>query len=198
MPVCHQYEGKSYSALASSSPCLPLLILFLLQHISRSPARLYLFSSSSFHTFLILSRFSLAASRFWRVRSSRMPRRHMLTLCLASVQLPVTFHRNPWAWHSSSAATTSAQSVCPLPCARLAGISMFAGEGERERESGFTHSFALLPCADADAWCMQSGMSGPFVVVVVLCGVDVWRWGWGGESQSANWPISLARRQKIS
>jgi len=75
----------------------------------RSHAPTHLFASSSAHACLIFSLFSLAASRFSLVRSRRSPRRHMLTLYFASLQLPVTFHRKPRAWHSSRAATTSAQ-----------------------------------------------------------------------------------------
>jgi len=78
----------------------------------RSHAPTHLFASSSAHACLIFSLFSLAASRFSLVRSRRSPRRHMLTLYFASLQLPVTFHRKPRAWHSSRAATTSAQLFC--------------------------------------------------------------------------------------
>jgi hypothetical protein len=70
----------------------------------------HLFASNSAHTSLIFARFSLAASLFLAVRSSRCARKHMLTAYFASVQFPVTFQRKPRAWHSSSAATTSAQS----------------------------------------------------------------------------------------
>jgi hypothetical protein len=71
----------------------------------------HLFASISAHTFSMRSLFSLASCLFCAVRSRRSPRRHMLTLYFASVQLPVTFQRKPRAWHSSRAATTSAQAV---------------------------------------------------------------------------------------
>lgn len=71
----------------------------------------YLFASNSAHTFLICSLFSLASSLFNRVRSNRCARRHIFTLYFASVQCPNTLCMKPRAWHSSSAAMTSAQSV---------------------------------------------------------------------------------------
>lgn len=72
---------------------------------------LHEFASISAHTFSMCFRFSLAASRFCRVRSSRCARKHMLTLYFASVQLPRTLWMKPRAWHSSRAAITSAQST---------------------------------------------------------------------------------------
>lgn len=101
IPPLQTHISYKSSFLSSRRPILSCL-----------SASVYLSASSSAHTFLICSLFSLAASRFCRVFSSRRPRRHMLTLYFASVQLPVTFHRKPRAWHSSSAATTSAQPAC--------------------------------------------------------------------------------------
>jgi hypothetical protein len=75
------------------------------------PRTAHLLASNSAHTFSIFSRFSFAASLFSRVFSSLCARRHMFTLYFASVQLPVTFQMKPRAWHSSRAATTSAQSI---------------------------------------------------------------------------------------
>jgi hypothetical protein len=102
-PVPMLYSTMMYAHNLHTSP----VPIFLPSFIFRA----HLLSSNSFHTFCILSLFSLAASRFCRVRSSRRPRRHMFTLYLASVQFPVTFQRKPRAWHSSRAATTSAQPV---------------------------------------------------------------------------------------
>lgn len=98
----------SYSVHPTPPNALPMQTQIRLYTMLASGA--HLLSSISFHTSFILSRFSFAAARFLAVRSSRCARRHMFTLCLASVQLPVTFQIKPRAWHSSRAATTSAQS----------------------------------------------------------------------------------------
>lgn len=77
----------------------------------------------------------------------------MLTLYFASVQLPATFHMKPRAWHSSRAATTSAQS---------GGVS-----GALDiRAFGEMHSFGLLRCVGGDAlWAV---------------GLNAVRWGYTG------------------
>lgn len=108
----------------------------------------HLFASSSAHTFSIFCRFSLATSRFLAVFSSRCARRHMFTLYFASVQFPVTFQRKPRAWHSSRAATTSAQSS--------KGRQQGSGWCKVHRgmllwQVGWAYSFALLRCGDGDA-----------------------------------------------
>lgn len=125
-------------------------------HTCSSSFHAHLFSSNSFHTFCIFSLFSLAASRFCFVRSSRRPRRHILTLYFASVQFPVTFQMKPRLWHSSRAATTSAQSVPWVLESASCGM---------RRGGGVAHSFGLLRCAGGDAlW--------------VCAGRVVWEGGW--------------------
>ena len=131
------------------------------------PAHAHLFSSNSFHTFCIFSLFSLAASRFCFVRSSRRPRRHMLTLYFASVQFPVTFQMKPRLWHSSSAATTSAQSIPWM----LEGVRCGLRGGGR-----VAHSFGLLRCVDGDALWICAGC---VVCEGRRCEVwETWRRGW--------------------
>jgi hypothetical protein len=70
----------------------------------------------------------------------------MFTLYLASVQFPVTFQRKPRAWHSSSAATTSAQPGVVL--AEVIGNFGREEDGGRKEEA---HSSGLLRCGDVDA-----------------------------------------------
>lgn len=141
---------------------------------SARSASVYLSASSSAQTFLMCCLFSFAASRFCRVRSSRRPRRHMFTRYFASVQFPVTFHRKPRAWHSSSAATTSAQPrrnirywVRNVRRTIVRGKRVWKGAGFKRGGGGLggggggargvrcwaalTYSSELLRCANGDA-----------------------------------------------
>ena len=127
---------------------MPLKMHITLLDLFPSPSHAFsqlnhLFASSSAHTVSILSRFSLAASRFSLVRSSLCARRHLLTWYFASVQLPVTFQRKPRAWHSSRAATTSAQSSRGS-----------AGRKQIGKGSIVTHFSVFLRCGDVDALCV--------------------------------------------
>ena len=67
------------------------------------------FSSISFHMANVFSRFCLAISRFFAVRSSLSALRHLLTWVLMSLQPPNSLWMNPCAWHSSRAVMTSSQ-----------------------------------------------------------------------------------------
>jgi len=67
------------------------------------------FASISAHFRTISFLLSFAASLFFLVRSSLSARRHMFRLCFAPLHIPMAFHMNPRAWHSSSIRVTSAQ-----------------------------------------------------------------------------------------
>lgn len=69
-------------------------------------------ASISFQSFFMCSRFFFATSRLCAVRSSRAARRHLLTCVLASLHMPIDFHRKPRAWHSSRAFMSSSQPGC--------------------------------------------------------------------------------------
>ena len=72
------------------------------------------FASISSHFALTSSLLIFAASRFNLVRSSLCARRHLLTCVFASLHIPIAFHRNPRAWHSSRMFMTSSQACGEL------------------------------------------------------------------------------------
>jgi hypothetical protein len=174
-PVPMLYSTMMYAHNLHTSP----VPIFLPSFIFRA----HLLSSNSFHTFCILSLFSLAASRFCRVRSSRRPRRHMFTLYLASVQFPVTFQRKPRAWHSSRAATTSAQ---PVVVSRGCGCGKW-WVGWRRRGALFWTSSVwrwgcILSVCDWAGW-VEEDVESCARVACVFGGVhfDCWRWSTNQE-----------------
>ena len=104
-------------------------------------------SSISFHILWIFSLFAFAFSLFLAVRSNRSARRHLLTSVLAALHPPSALCRNPWAWHSSSAAMTSSQPEASIRTSILEA----SGRGAREKTviwiSGFSsgvHTSVIL------------------------------------------------------
>jgi hypothetical protein len=69
------------------------------------------FASISAHFDRISWFFAFAASRFAFVRSSLWARRHLLTSVFAPLHMPIAFHMNPLAWHSSRKVITSSQAA---------------------------------------------------------------------------------------
>jgi hypothetical protein len=75
---------------------------------------IYELASISAHFSRICWFLVLATSRFAFVRSSLCARKHLLTCVLASLHMPIAFHKKPRAWHSSRSVMTSLQAGKPL------------------------------------------------------------------------------------
>jgi len=84
--------------------------------VSLIPPKSYEFASMSAHFDRISWFFAFAASRFALVRSSLWARRHLLTSVFAPLHMPIAFHMNPLAWHSSRRFMTSSQARLSFVC----------------------------------------------------------------------------------
>jgi hypothetical protein len=108
---CVHKLPSNVSCLRRLKPTWPKISLEPCAKIHAVLSRCHELASISAHFALISWFLSLAASRFSLVRSSRCARKHLLTSVFAPLHMPIAFHMNPRAWHSSRRVMTSSQAV---------------------------------------------------------------------------------------